>query len=75
MSGACRSAFDTLDVKIWEVKVGGKYFIDNRDETRTVSFPHSKALCNVCYDDSGLRMHCGHFICPDDLLGLVLETN
>ncbi|KAI6653415.1 hypothetical protein LOD99_3634 [Oopsacas minuta] len=42
------------------------YFI--RDETRTVSFTHPTGECCVCYDDSGLKMRCGHYICPDDIL-------
>ena len=68
MAEACKSALDVRDVKIWDIKVGGKYFIENRDETRTVSFPHPNDSCSVCGDDSGLKMQCGHYLCPDDVL-------
>lgn len=59
---------DARNCPIWNVRVGADYFIANRDETRTVRFPHKKGECCVCDDDSGLEMKCGHFICPDDLL-------
>ena len=46
----------------------GDLFIGMRDQTRTVSFPHPTGDCTICTDDSGLRMACSHFICPDDIL-------
>ena len=67
MSGASKSAFETYHVNIWDARKGPEHF-KKRDETRTVSFVHPQGECCVCYDDSGLRLPCGHFICPDDLL-------
>ena len=43
-------------------------FVKYRDQTRTVSFAHPNNDCNTCGDDTGLRMRCGHYLCPDDLL-------
>lgn len=68
--GACKCALDTYDVKLWDVRVGANYFIENRNESRTVPFPHPKGDCSICGDRSGLKMQCGHYICPDDLLDL-----
>ena len=61
------SALEKKGVQVWNVRVGAE-FLYNRDETRTVSFPHQKGECCVCDDDGGLKMKCGHFICPDDIL-------
>lgn len=74
MSGACKYAPDTDGIKIWDVRVGSGYFIENRDETRTVKFPHPKGECCVCRDEGGLKMHCEHFICPDDLLIIAWDS-
>ena len=66
MSGASRCAFETLSV--CNARVGADNFLGIRDETRTVSFPHPKGECCVCSDEGGLKLKCGHSICPDDIL-------
>ena len=64
---AAISALEGKGVQVWKVRVFAEY-IFKRDETRTVPFPHQKGECCVCGDDGGLKMQCGHFICPDDIL-------
>ena len=68
LSGSLKCALDNYGVQICDLRVGGKYFTKNRDETRTVSFPHPKGECCICEDGGGLKMQCGHYVCPDDIL-------
>ena len=60
--------FSNAGIEFWDARSRGQYFSYGRDQTRTVSFPHPQGKCTTCYDESGLRMECGHYICPDDLL-------
>ena len=60
-------ALEKRHLRVCEVRRGATYF-SIRDETRTVSFEHLRDDCCVCGYDSGLKMKCGHFICPDDIL-------
>ena len=46
----------------------GERFSRFRDQYRTVSFPHPRGECCICMDNSGLKMKCGHYLCPDDFL-------
>ncbi|KAI6660677.1 E3 ubiquitin-protein ligase RNF19B-like [Oopsacas minuta] len=68
MSGATRCALEVLNVPLCNVRVGCDFFIGLRDETRTVTFPHPNGECCICSDEGGLRLKCGHYICPDDIL-------
>ena len=61
------SAFKKRGLDVCKVRSAARYFYA-RDETRTVSFRHLKGQCCVCTDNGGLKMKCGHFICPDDIL-------
>ena len=54
-------------------RICGHLFIGERDQTRTVTFPHPKGDCIVCTDESGLKMGCGHYVCPDDILDWAWE--
>ena len=56
------------DINICDAKKYADHFCRQRRYTRTVSFPHPKGKCCVCCDGSGLKMKCGHYICPDDIL-------
>ena len=67
-TGATKFALDIHNIEVCNVRIGADYFIGKRDYTRTVSFPHPKGECCICGDDSGLKMKCGHYICPDDIL-------
>ena len=60
--------FSSAGIEFCEARSRGRYFSFKRDQERTVSFPHPKGQCTTCFDESGLLMGCGHFICPDDLL-------
>ena len=70
-AGATKCALE--GIQVCEVRVGADKFINIRDETRTIDFPHLKGECCVCADNSGLKMKCGHYICPDDLLDHVWQ--
>ena len=59
--------FSKIGIEYCAARGRGEYFGKSRDQTRTVLF-HPKGQCNTCFDDSGLRMACGHYICPDCLL-------
>ena len=72
MCAAVVCALEKRRLDVSEVRRGATYF-SIRDETRTVSFPHKTGECCVCRDDSGLKMQCGHFICPDDILNHAWE--
>ena len=67
-TGATRFALDTRNVEVCNARIGAEYFFGRRNYTRTVLFPHPNGECCVCCDKSGLKMKCGHFICPDDIL-------
>ena len=67
MCAAQKSSLEEYNCNVWGTRKGNDY-IDARDEKRTVSFSHPKGECCICFDESGLKMTCGHFICPDDLL-------
>lgn len=58
--------FSKAGIKFIDARSRGQYFV--RDERRTVSFPHPRGECGICFDEGGLRMECAHYICPDDLL-------
>ena len=68
MAFAFTSAFEAKKIEVGEVRVGAELFQGKRNSSRTVSFAHPKGSCCVCFDDGGLKMKCGHYICPDDLL-------
>ena len=70
-TGASKFALDIHNIEVCNVRIGADYFIGKRDYTRTVSFPHPNGECCICSDDSGLKMKCGHYICPDDILDSV----
>lgn len=72
MCAARDCALETHKVKIWDVRKGCDIF-GIRNETRTVSFSHPKDECCVCTDDGGLKMSCGHYMCPDDILNHTWE--
>ena len=57
--------------RIHDLKLREKYFRSYRDKTRTVSYPHPHYYCSTCMEKNSLKIHCGHFICPDCLLDLV----
>ncbi|KAI6655649.1 hypothetical protein LOD99_11374 [Oopsacas minuta] len=61
--------FEQKNVSFTEARGCELMFDEFRDEKRTVSFSHPSGTCNTCFHSSGLRMKCGHFICPDDILG------
>ena len=65
--------FSARGIEFIDSRSGGKYFYGTRNETRTVKFPHPNGQCTTCYHESGLRMECGHFICPDDILDWAWE--
>ena len=61
-----------FEVEFCAARIHGKNFSETRDQTRTVLF-HPRGQCNTCFEDNGLRMECGHYICPDDLLDWTWE--
>ena len=63
-----KTPFESQDVLFTEARGCQMLFVKYRDQTRTVSFPHSNGACNICGDNSGLKMKCGHYLCPDDIL-------
>ena len=64
---AISNPFDENDVSFTKAR-GCQILFINRDQRRTVSFDHPKSDCSVCWDASGLKMECGHYMCPDDIL-------
>ena len=62
------SALDIHNIEVCNVRFGADHFFGRRDYTRKVSFPHPKGVCCICYDEGGLKMKCGHYICPEDIL-------
>ena len=60
--------FEIKNVLFSEARGCQKLFLNYRDQKRTVKFLHPNGTCNTCGDPSGLKMKCGHFICPDDIL-------
>lgn len=71
VTGATRFALDTHGIEVCNVRIGSDYFIGKRNYARTASFPHRKGECCICGDEGGLKMKCGHYLCPDDLLDSV----
>ena len=65
---AQKTPFELKDVIFTEARGCQLLFVKYRDQIRTVSFPHSNGACNTCGDNSGLKMKCGHYLCPDDIL-------
>ena len=65
---ATANPFEEKEVPFTHARECQNVFAYSRDEERTVNFPHPQGKCNTCYDPSGLKMKCGHFICPDDIL-------
>ena len=65
---ATADPFEEKEVVFTHARECEKLFNYFRDEERTVNFPHPQGKCNTCFDQSGLKMKCGHFICPDDIL-------
>ena len=65
---AVANPFEEKQVSFTQARECKSKFDYLRDQTRTVDFVHLKGNCNVCYDSSGLKMQCDHYICPDDVL-------
>ena len=64
---AISNPFSSRGVEFTDSKNGAKYFKGTRDQTRMIKFIHPTGQCNTCHE-TGLRMECGHYICPDDIL-------
>ncbi|KAI6661915.1 E3 ubiquitin-protein ligase RNF19A-like [Oopsacas minuta] len=65
---ASKSAFDNRGIEVSQVRVGADYFIGKRNYERTVKFPHPNGECCICSDEGGLKLKCGHYVCPVDIL-------
>ena len=65
--------FFARGIEFIDSRAGGKYFDGTRDEKRMVKFFHPTGQCSTCYHETGLRMECGHYICPDDILDWAWE--
>ena len=69
---ALYNPFAEKDIIFTQTRSCHMLFAPKRVQDRTVSVidgkPVIKGNCNTCFEDNGVRMKCGDYICPNDLL-------
>ena len=69
---ALYNPFAEKDIIFTQTRSCHMLFAPKRVQDRTVSVidgkPVIKGNCNTCLEDNGVRMKCGDYICPNDLL-------